>query len=351
MVNLLNTIGTIKAQKLSSRDAVVFDWVIVVLGLWMIGGAHLQAWAQHQFIIETYFSFWRSIWYFGYIAISIALSGMFLFNLKRSKSLRNAIPVGYEFSLVGVVVFLIGASVDAWLHKVFDIGVILVESINPWHVLLAVGSVLIISGPLRATRRRTLHENQRWMSLMPALLSLALMLAEFSFFASQSHPLSRTILGLDLRTSPDEIGVQSLVAGISTILVQSALLSGVILFSIQRLWLPVGGITLIITIAYGLTISIHENFMLMPFEILAGLGAEIFYWWLKPFLIPTIRFRWFAFGLPILFYMFYFLVLAITNGVMWPLHIWTGTILLSGVTGWLLSYAFVPPQFLNRKRK
>lgn len=343
MASLSNIIRMTNIPKQSSRQELIFDWVIVCLGLWMIGGAHLYAWVKHQIPIETYFSFWRSLWYSGYVAISTVLLWRFLFSLKNSRSLRGAIPAGYELSLAGVAAFLVGALGDMFGYKVFNTGVMLIDSLNPWHTLLAAGSVLIISGPIRATRVRTPDENQKWVMLMPAILSLALLLAEFSFFASQSRLFSNTILGMGHLVSTDEPAVRSIVAGINTVLLQSALLIGFILFAIQRWRLPIGGITLIITIAYGLTVSIHENFLFAPFEILTGVSIEFLYWWLKPISKKRIKFRWFAFGVPVIFYSYYFLTLAFTTGAWGTVHIWAGAILLSGIAGWLLSFVFLSP--------
>lgn len=58
-------------------------------------------------------------------------------------------------------------------------------------------------------------------------------------------------------------------------------------------------------------------------------------------------FRWFAFGVPVIFYTLYFLALVLTDGVWWVIRVWGGATLLAGITGWLLSYAFMPPQTMN----
>ena len=347
MANLSGAIDRIKIQKLSSRGNVVFDWVVVILGLWMIGGVHLVAWVHHQYKIETFFTPWHGVLYSGYMALVAVLLGAFIQNLLRGAAWREAMPAGYGLSLVGVAIFIAGGLGDMLWHTLFGIEVGIEALLSPTHLLLAYGSALIVSGPLRAVWRRPVDVSQRWMSLMPALLSLALLLAELSFFTSYSHPLFDTILAMGHRPSTDVQAFNYLGAGISAILLQSAIMMGVILLAVRRWRLPIGGLALIITIAYGLTVSIHENFFLMPFEILAGLTAEVLYWWLKPSLGRPISFRWFAFGVPVVFYGFYFLTLALTDGIWWTIHLWAGAILLSGIAGWLLSYAFIPPQIAD----
>lgn len=344
MANLSGTVERIKIQALSSKGNAVFDWVVIVLGLWMVGGVHLDAWAHHKFKFDAFLTPWHTVLYSGYIALAAVLLVTFIRNLLRGASWREAMPAGYGYSLIGIAIFIAGGLGDMIWHTLFGIEIGIEVLLNPTHLLMACGSALMVSGPLRAAWIRPVDASRRWLSLMPALLSLALLLAGLSFFTSYSHPLSDTILAVGHRPSTDVQGFNYLGAGISAILLQSTIMMGIILLAVRRWQLPVGGLTLIIAIAYGLTVSIHENFFLIPFEVLAGLTAEVLYWWLKPSMSRPISFRWFAFGVPVTFYAFYFLTLAFTGGVGSMIHLWTGAILLSGIAGWLLSFTFVPPQ-------
>ncbi|MCL4559487.1 MAG: hypothetical protein M1281_02590 [Chloroflexi bacterium] len=332
------------ATKTFSHSSIRFDWVVILLGLWMIGGLHLDAWAHHEFEVETFFTPWHGILYSGYLALAAVLLGAFARNRLRGATWRQAMPVGYGLSLVGVAIFMAGGVGDMLWHMLFGIEVNIEALLSPTHLLLAFGGALMVTGPLRSIWARPIDISQSWIGFMPAILSLALLLAELSFFTAYAHPLSDTIVAMGHRPSTDAQVFNLQVLGISAILLQSIIMMGVILLAVRRWRLPFGGITLIITIAYGLTVSIHENFFLIPFEILAGLAAEVLYWWLKPSLKRPISFRWFAFGVPVVFYALYFLTLALTGGVWWTVHLWAGAILLAGVAGWLLSYAFVPPQ-------
>jgi hypothetical protein len=57
----------------------------------------------------------------------------------------------------------------------------------------------------------------------------------------------------------------------------------------------------------------------------------------------------FAFAVPAILYLFYFLNLAIVeplrfqSGISWSVHFWAGSIVLAGITGFLLSYVVFPP--------
>jgi hypothetical protein len=59
--------------------------------------------------------------------------------------------------------------------------------------------------------------------------------------------------------------------------------------------------------------------------------------------------RVFAFAMPAVLYLAYFTDLAIVgpslygSGITWSVHFWTGSIVIAGLVGWLLSYAMIPP--------
>jgi hypothetical protein len=42
-------------------------------------------------------------------------------------------------------------------------------------------------------------------------------------------------------------------------------------------------------------------------------------------------------------YLVYFLTLWITRGIVWSVHLSVGSIVVSGVAGWLISYVLIPP--------
>jgi len=53
--------------------------------------------------------------------------------------------------------------------------------------------------------------------------------------------------------------------------------------------------------------------------------------------------RIFAFSAPILLFGAYFIVLMATEGTQWSVHLWSGSIFLTGIAGLLLSYLIAPP--------
>jgi hypothetical protein len=87
----------------------------------------------------------------------------------------------------------------------------------------------------------------------------------------------------------------------------------------------------------------QDNYVLIITAALAGLTADVLAWWLKPSVTRPYELRFFAFAVPVVLYLLYFLTLKLTSGVNWTIHLWLGTTFVAGITGFLLSFLLVPP--------
>ena len=170
---------------------------------------------------------------------------------------------------------------------------------------------------------------------LPALISLSLLLAVLPFFTAYAHPLIEAIGG-------EQTGSERALT-VTGILLQTGLLMGVVLFALRRWELPFGSLTLMFTLSTLLAVGIHENFEMLPVGVLSGLAADFLQAQLKPSTGNSGALRWFAFSVPVIFYTFYFATRAFTGSLDWTVHLWAGSIFLSGIAGLLMSYAIVPP--------
>jgi hypothetical protein len=318
---------------------------VTLLGLWMIGGIHLDAWAHHQFDVETFFTPWHGVLYSGFLALAVVLVGTLAFNVWKGRAWRQAMPMGYELSLLGIAVFMAGGMGDMLWHIIFGIEVSIEALLSPTHLMLALGGVFIATGPIRSAWARA---EGGWKALLPALLSLALLLSVLTFFTSYANPLADAALAQGSRPTTDDELFLTQGVGVAGILIQTALMMGVILLAVRRWWrsddhLPFGSLTLLLTVSTLLAVSVHEDWRLAPFAALTGAVADVLFKWWQPSATQPGAFRWFAFTVPVVFYALYFATLALTGGIWWTIHLWAGAIVLAGVVGWLLSYAFVPP--------
>jgi dipeptidyl aminopeptidase/acylaminoacyl peptidase len=133
--------------------------------------------------------------------------------------------------------------------------------------------------------------------------------------------------------------VQSL--GIASVLIQAALLMGVVLLALKHLSLPFGAMTVIIGVNGALMTVFHDRYVLLPVALLTGIIADLLLWLLHPSETRRLQFALFAFIVPVVFYSLYYLTLQLTQGIAWSIHLWLGSIFLAGITGLFVSFLLV----------
>ncbi|HEV2014041.1 MAG TPA: hypothetical protein VGR77_09200 [Candidatus Dormibacteraeota bacterium] len=314
-----------------------FEWLVVGLCTWLMAGAYLDSWAhRHLARLETFFTPWHAVLYSGMLAVLIFLAFTALRNRARGQSPGQVLPAGYGLSLVGCVLFGVGGVIDMFWHLRFGIEVSLAALISPPHLLLMLALGLIVTGPLRAAWRRP--ESR---APFTAVISASLLLSMFTFFDQFDQPLVNTWAAANA-AGPDTIRyLQEL--GILGIMVQTALLTGVVLYLLSRFTLPFGSITLLAGLNGALLGSLEQHFELIPVAIIGGLTADLIMLWLRPGPERVAALRLASFLGPVGVCSLYLLFLGLTRGIGWPITLWLGSIVVSGAIGVLLSYLAVHP--------
>jgi hypothetical protein len=314
-----------------------FEWTMVLLCTWLMSGGYLDAWAhRHLARLETFFTPWHAVLYSGMFAVMAFLAMTALRNQARGRSLGDALPSGYWLSFLGCVLFGIGGVIDLSWHRAFGFEVNIAALISPPHLLLMLALGMIVTGPLRAAWRRPGLK-----APFTAVLSATLMLSMLTFFDQFDQPLVN-VWAATHGSAPVAIRyVEQL--GILGIMVQTALLTGVILFLLRRFILPLGSLTLLVGLNGALLSSLEQNFGLIPVAIAGGVAADLAIFWLKPGPGRIRALRSAAFLAPVAVCTLYLLVLELTSGITWPVHLWLGSIFIAGAIGWLLSYLAIPP--------
>ncbi len=330
--------GIVKEQS-TPIGGIGFDRLMAGLGVLFIGGDYLDGWAHYHGLVDTtFFTPWHAVLYSSYLVNAIVLVSVFLINRARGSSWLKALPDGYGLSLLGVPLFLLAGGGDLLWHTLFGIEEGIDPLLSPTHLLLALGGLLIVSGPLRASWRRTTQQHN-WPTLLPVILTLGVLLGIFSFFTSFAHPAVETNLITSLPYT-EEKGSW----GAASVLLQSAILSGVILFALRRWHLPLGAMTVILTLNTTLISFFQDEYSLILATLVAGILLDLLYWRLQPSMQRVDALRIFAFAFPIIYNLCFFLTVMLAHGnITWTIHLWLGVTVMSGVAGLLLSYLMAPP--------
>lgn len=327
-----------------------FEWALTLTSLWILAGLYLDGWAHTNIpeTIDSFFTPWHAVLYGG-LAASIAVIGIaYLSNWRKGYALLRSLPPAYMRSLLGAIIFVVAGNLDFIWHSLFGFESGVEALLSPSHLSLAVGGVLMVSGPLRmAWERPTSPENR-----MPwqALLSLFTVLGVFLFFTEFSNAFAHPHLVAGKAPAGDTYTWDTVL--ISYILIPAVLLMGFILIAILRWKLPVGALTLLITgssiLTFLMTLSYSRPYWyVLLAALLGGVLADVLLNVLQPSRERVKELRWFSFLVPVLLFLPYFLSLILTKGIWWNSNMWLGVIFLSGVAGLGLSWLAVPPYSLK----
>jgi hypothetical protein len=350
--------AAVKAGARPAAAASGFDWGFILLASWMVGGVFLDGWAHtHGKVDQSFFTPWHAVLYSGYLAVAIFLVITLARTHAQGVPWRRAYPAGYGSSIVGAAIFAVAGVGDLLWHTLFGIEKGIEGEISPSHLALALGAVLMLSGPLRAAWRRTAPDAaRRWSTLLSPLLALTYIFSLLVFFTQFADPIVHSRADLDITQitiilNPFDVLSEtdlSTKLGVASILLQAAIMTGVVLFVIRRWRLPIGSFALIFGLN-GLLVSVLAGsapiIEVGILSALIGLLIDLLNTALRPSPERVLALRVFAFAVPFLNNVIYFAVLyALKGSIAWSVHLWTGSIVMAGIVGLLLSYLLVPPQ-------
>ena len=359
-------------EKAATTSSLRFDWIMVVVSIWWLGGLFIDGWAHSNIPqLETFFTPWHAVFYSGYLAVATVLIVKGLQSLRRfavstdgpapslvtlvRQSLPGnrwlkAVPRGYELSVLGLVIFGISGIGDMTWHIIFGIERSTEALLSPTHLGLALGIGLSLSGPLRAAWRRS-SGAASWRQLGPAILSLTFTFSLLTFLTSYASPLISPWPVINNTSSPTR--------GITEILLSTGIMMSFALLALRRWRLPFGTFAFLFGVNGALMAVFHPIAIVvsLPTALLGGLAADSVYRLLQPTLDQPASVRLFAFLVPMMLYILYFIDLAIVgpiifnSGIIWSTPFWAGAPAIAGITGFLLSYVMIPPAYAAEEKE
>jgi hypothetical protein len=327
-----------------TRSGARFDWLATALAATFTGGVFLDGWAHtHGRVDDTFLTPWHAALYSGFFAMAVLLVGRAAWGVRRDGlPWRRAMPDGYGLGLAGVACWIVGGPFDALWHSVFGFEANVEALLSPAHAVLVLGFGLMASGPLRAGLRRA---PPGWANELPMILSLTFVVSILTFFTQIAHPIA------NLWATPQAMGEAMTELGIVGILLTAAILTAPLLLLLRYGRLPVGATTIVVGLnAFAMGFLYDRGAYpraVVAATIASAVAVDVLRAALHPGPSRPRAFRTFACALAALPTVGYFAALAVTSGIAWSTHLWVGTIVFSGIAGWLLSYLVLPPRLFR----
>lgn len=328
---------TAPSRRTALEERPWFDSLMTALLGWFLCGIVLDGWAHsHGKVDSSFFTPWHAVFYSGFVMAIAPLALVLAHNRGRGMTWRAAVPAGYGPALLGGAIFAFGGVFDMIWHTLFGIEQGAEALLSPSHLTLIGGMLLMLSAPLRVAWLRPTTARPRLVALIPALLSLCYCITLLAFATEYAHPYVNILAAR--WTDQREIAV-----GITGVIIQSALLIGFVLFALRRWHLPPGSLTLVLGLNALLISPLDDHYFVIVTSLIAGVLGDLLIHFLRPTLASPWRLRLFAVALPVIIFACYFGAIARLYGINWSIHVWTGTIVLGGAVGLLLSYLVLPP--------
>jgi hypothetical protein len=339
-----------RRRALSDRRA---DVIMIACCVWLSVGMAVDAWAHKNVPdLETFFTPWHALFYSGFGAVTAHLGLIVWRSHRPGRPWRLAVPDGYAEGPIGLAVFAAGGVGDAVWHELFGVEKDLAALVSPTHLLLFAGVTLLVTCPLRAAWRRidvdpAIPPTGRVFAL--PLLSVMLALTMFSFVTQSVSPFVEPLASRPAMLAFEQTGDPRLVyvgqaLGLAGFLVQTVLLVGAMLLLLVRWRLPFGSVTTLLLLNVAIQVGVSGLAWLLPIALLAGLATDLIAARVVHPDGSESGFRIVAFALPVLLWGGYIgaLALGFGGGLAWEVELATGSVLVSGVVGLLLSFLAVP---------
>ncbi|HSS87125.1 MAG TPA: hypothetical protein VLL30_25540, partial [Reyranella sp.] len=211
----------------------------------------------------------------AWLAVALYLAGAGVLAWRRDGRLRSLVPDGYGISATGCAIFLAGIVVNGWWTDALGPAIGVPAIFRLPNLLQIAGGVLIVVGPLRAAAGRG------ELSTGPtALASAALLLAVVTFFTQFDHPYidryaSSEIL-LPPPTAPFDLAYhREEILGALGLMMQTAAISGVLLWTLRQMRLPFGGITFMLTVSAFATATQLGHYSMVFVGLVVGVLVDL----------------------------------------------------------------------------
>ena len=316
------------------------DWGFAVLSAGIIGAGYYESYLTRNPPAPNWAAAPVQI---AWLAVTLYLAVAGFRAWQRDGRLPSAVPDRYGLSVAGCAIFLAGILINGWWSDAFgpDYGVPAIFRLP--NLLEIAGAGLIVVGPLRASAGRG-----ELMAGPTAVFSAVLLLATVTFFTQFDHPYIdqyavRGAVLLPPFGSPFDLAYhREEILGALGLMMQTAAITGVVLWILRQSRLPVGSLTVMLTATAFLAATQLGHYSMVLVGIVAGVLADIALALTRPRADRVLSLHLFAVVLGAILSGVYLLFVGLDPGTWWPPDMTYGTVFACAIVGGLISYGLFP---------
>ncbi|MEU4240210.1 hypothetical protein [Actinoplanes sp. NPDC026619] len=310
-------------------------WIMLVASAWLVTGLQLDAYAHATTPeLETFWTPWHAVLYSGIAASGLTLVWLLRSRLPTIPTYRTliALPNALRVPLLGMAFLLVGGGVDTLWHNIFGIEQGLEIFVSPSHEFIILGMVLVAAGPAMMT---ALRPGDRLTIADGTVVTISALLTALPLHIYSLHA---NVLGeFFFGEGDDPVRIYSTDAQVMHGFLFTTVLLLLPIILIGRRWrLPIGVPAVLVAVP---ALAMHLMFLegdpwwASLTVALAALGIELVARVVTPLLPPATTWAVLGLAAPPVLWGTLLLVADIEEGVGWNVHIVTGLLTYTALTG------------------
>jgi hypothetical protein len=259
------------------------DLTVAIVGLWFAAGLIFDSWAHLQIGVESFFTPYHAIFYSAMVAGAAALAFAALKNRAAGFGFSRLLPLPYRRALLGVPIFVIGGLGDFVWHTIFSTETRIEAVISPTHVVIGLGVVVFVSGPIASalsvrTRLLALSDQLPLVFALATVMEFVHLGTSYAFDPAAARNFAPP---LALATSPDyftatTIGLYKAGSGLLVVILQASIVSAFAAWLLARFRLAFGAFMLLFVLGEGfLAAALSNQTPLLIVHLAMAVGAGL----------------------------------------------------------------------------
>lgn len=337
-----------------------YDPIVLILGLWCLGGLLTDAFAHISGVVDdTFFTPWHAIWYSGatayglYITYAILPEGGVQELMRHPFKILGDVAPQHKPGVYGIIVFGVSGVGDMIWHETLGVESSTDILLSPTHIGLFVGLMMSVTAPMWSAWPDAKSGTSGWSSQLLLVFGAGAAWSVVQLLFRYTNLWFRDITefcysGGNSYYCNNSSYEGALEFGLQSFWLQTLLISGVLIVFLRR-WKPARGSMLTMFSIQAVSMWVYAEFdqtvlmMSLILAFIAELSVPVFYRWGTQVYVPLVA----AVQVLVFMLMWWFGAQSLSNVLYWTeggnLHVlpfgWTihatvGTVIVAASIAW-----------------
>jgi hypothetical protein len=319
---------------------VVFYWACAIY----IDASHH---AHEGFRIESFFILEHLPLYSGWLAACAALGVFYLQSARLGIPHAKRLPTPYWIAAGGAVGYGLAGGLDLLWHSTFGFEQNLAVTWSPSHLALLATNLLVVAGVLRySLGHRASDDTSSLKTALPLLIPVAVIIWLVMWTTWYTNPITAdyasggALVGqLDAFDYLEYHSAAAMVAGTLGMLWNVAILVPFLVIPLARWMLPVGSITCMVALYAVIMAASVDTWLYLPAFLGGAILGDIGWARIRRSGRTDQPLSYVVIGAVVALGQgigYFATVASLPAGIVWPVHLWAGVLVISAVVGgWL----------------